>query len=156
MGFHKLFSPYETNPNLPNIEIYADGSIIGNGRQDALCGWAYAIVQDGNIVRSHSGCCVGGTNNTMEMTAVAESLRYLEPSYNITVYSDSKYVIETLNGNFRVKANVELWRDLHSIVSRFPHIQFKWVKGHADNTYNNYVDEKARQAAQSLKTTCFN
>ena len=46
------------------------------------------------------------------------------------MFSDSKYVVETLNGNYKIKKNVELWEELFTEKKKFAEIKFVWVKGH--------------------------
>lgn len=150
MGFKQMFP----NENIDfeskdSIHIYTDGSCINNGHPNAACGWAYFIKSDVHEIKG-SGGCIGGTNNQMEMTAVIEALKVLSNPITlqpITIYSDSKYVIETLKGNFKIHKNHELWAILKDQVSRFEHIRFIWVKGHSTNKYNNMVDELANANA---------
>jgi len=133
-----------------SLEIYTDGSCIGNGLSNASCGWAYAIIL-GQEEIFFSGGWTGGTNNQAEMRAVIEALKKIKShaSNPITVYSDSRYVVETLNGNYTISKNQDLWAELKKLVNTFPHIRFLWVKGHANNRYNNIVDQMANQEATS-------
>lgn len=149
MGFKQLF-PVETKDynSKGTIHVYTDGSCLRNGRPDSACGWAYICIQVGkeDVPLTGQGGCNGGTNNQMEMTAAIQGLRCasrISLDVPITLYSDSKYVIETLKGNYRIKKNQELWRELLIEVRKFSDIRFEWVKGHADNPYNIAVDEMA-------------
>lgn len=93
----------------------------------------------------------------MELMAVIAALEALKKEgMNITVFSDSQYVVKAvqegwlkkwLATNFAGgKKNADLWRRYASLAAHH-HIKFKWVKGHADNPYNNRCDELATQAA---------
>lgn len=157
MGFKQLFP--EKNPKFNSSEafyLYTDGSCMRNGQQNSGCGWAYICIDLGNEknnVRS-SGGCKGGTNNQMEMTAVLRGLQYLEKisiERPVTVYSDSKYVIDTVNGYFSIHKNIELWDVLLKQIGKFKQIQFIWVKGHADNVYNKLADQLANLEAQKYE-----
>jgi ribonuclease HI len=75
----------------------------------------------------------------------------------IIIHSDSSYVVNTvekrwlqgwLRTNFKGKKNADLWRLYHQL-SLAHNIKFVWVKGHADNPYNNRCDELATAAADS-------
>lgn len=64
------------------------------------------------------------------------------------LFSDSKYVVETLNGNFKIKKNVELWQELIAEKARFSDIQFIWVRGHDKDRHNIEVDKMAVMEAR--------
>jgi ribonuclease HI len=132
------------------IIIYADGSVIGNGSENSKCGWAVKLIYK-NTQKIKSGTEKGRTNNYMEMMAVLQGMKsILNKKVDCIVYSDSKYVIETLNGIFRVGANEELWNELFSEKESFDNIRFEWVRGHDKNIHNNEVDKAAYSAALSL------
>lgn len=148
MGFKQLFPNNEADFQRPDaVEIYTDGSCIGNGRPDATGGWAYCIKSSHAEDVYDSGGAIGTTNNQMEMTAVLEALKTANPNVPTTVYSDSKYVIETLKGVFKIGKNQELWKQLKDQAARFTTIRYIWVKGHANNEYNNKVDYLANREA---------
>lgn len=151
MGFKNLFPSQEDVDweSWDAIEIYTDGSCIGNGSPNASCGWAYLFKQC-NVISSASGGWVGGTNNQAEMIAVYEALKCI-PITNIpiTIYSDSRYVVETLKGNYTIGKNHDLWSKLKSQFNRFKFIRILWVKGHSKNEHNNTVDQLANQEAKS-------
>jgi len=97
------------------------------------------------------------TNNRMELMAVIEGLKALKkPGTAVTIYSDSQYVINSIEKkwvnnwiktNFAGgKKNKDLWLEYSRVAKDFS-IKLVWVKGHADNPYNNRCDELATQAA---------
>lgn len=133
---------------MDKITVYTDGSALNNGSPDSGCGWACKL-----IYRRHekmkSGVDKGKTNNVMEMTAVLQAMRAIrDKSIPVEVFSDSKYVVETLNGNFKIKKNVELWQELMKEKGKFANIKFIWVKGHYKNVHNNDVDRRAVEEAR--------
>jgi len=131
--------------------IYTDGSAIGNGNADSKCGWACKFIY-GNQKRLISGNDRGKTNNQMEMIAVLQAMRAVrEKSVPVTVYSDSKYVVETMNGNYSMKTNRNLWKQLVEETHKFDDIKFKWVRGHSGNAHNNEVDALATQEARKRR-----
>lgn len=93
----------------------------------------------------------------MELMAVIAALKALKrDGLHITIYSDSQYVVKAVNEgwlknwlatNFRGgKKNRDLWTAYAELAAGH-HIKFKWVRGHADNHFNNRCDELATQAA---------
>lgn len=96
------------------------------------------------------------TNNRMELMAVIVALQHLtREGVDITIFSDSSYVVNTvekrwlnswLRTNFKGKKNADLWRQYHALAQRHK-VRFVWVKGHADNPFNNRCDQLATAAA---------
>ena len=98
-----------------------------------------------------SGGDKGKTNNFMEMTAALQAMKAItDKSIPAEVFSDSKYVVETLNGNFQIKKNVEVWQELMAEKEKFADIRFIWVKGHDKNAHNNEVDRQAVMEARKV------
>lgn len=143
------------------MEIYTDGSCTFNPGPG---GWAVLCRCNGSEIFKITGCDPSTTNNIMEMTAVIKALekcRELECK-NITIYSDSKYVLNGINNwitNWRKRGwktsngcdvkNRELWIMMDNLVRDFS-ITWKWVKGHSGNIYNEEVDKMARNSALSI------
>jgi ribonuclease HI len=97
------------------------------------------------------------TNNRMELMAVIAGLEAMKrPGLRITIYSDSQYVVKAvkerwlnkwLATNFaKGKKNKDLWVKFYNLSTQHT-LQFVWVKGHADNAFNNRCDELATAAA---------
>lgn len=136
---------------MDKITVYTDGSALNNGSSESDCGWACKLIFRGHE-KMKSGGDIGKTNNQMEMTAVLEAMRSItDKSIPVEVYSDSKYVVETLNGNYAVKKNVELWKLLMQEKEKFRDIKFLWVKGHDKNIHNNDVDRMAVMEAKKAR-----
>ena len=137
------------------IKIYTDGSCLenpGNG------GWAAIIIinEEKKII---SGNQKNTTNNRMELLAPIEALKTLEINSEIEIITDSKYVklgiTEWINNwkkngwktaNKKEVKNIELWKELDSLVENFK-IKWSWVKGHSTDQLNNEVDLIAKKAA---------
>ena len=81
----------------------------------------------------------------MEMLAIIESLKWLRENEltekSIEIFSDSNLIIQTMNKGWKKKANQDLWADDKQ--RAWLNIKWTWVKGHADNKYNNMADELA-------------
>jgi ribonuclease HI len=97
------------------------------------------------------------TNNRMELLAVIAGLEALkEPGQIVTVYSDSKYVVDSvekgwiwgwIKKNFKDKKNEDLWRRFINVYQKHK-VKFQWVKGHAGNIENEICDQLAVKSAE--------
>jgi len=139
------------------IEIYADGACKGNpGRGGYGC-----ILIYGPHKKELSGGFRCTTNNRMEILAAVRAFEALKEPCEADFYSDSQYLIKAINDKWLdnwvrrgwKKAdkspvlNRDLWERLLKAME--PHeIRFHWVKGHAENEYNNRCDEMAGAAAE--------
>lgn len=134
------------------ITLYTDGSSRGNPGPGG-----YGVVLISGVYRKEiSEGFRLTTNNRMELMSVCVGLEALKnPGSHITVYSDSKYVVDAVEKkwvfgwekkNFHDKANPDLWQRFLKIY-RQHHVRFVWVKGHANNKENNHCDELAVAAA---------
>jgi ribonuclease HI len=134
------------------IEIFTDGASSGNPGP----GGYGTILRSGNHYKELSEGFRKTTNNRMELMAVIKGLEALKNPSQVTIYSDSKYVIDSiekrwLNGwvlkNFAGKKNKDLW--LRYIQAAKPHqVRFVWVKGHAGHPENERCDQLAVAAGK--------
>lgn len=130
------------------IVIYTDGSSLANGSPTSGCGWAAKLIYNG-CYKLKSGGCRGATNNQMEMMAVLKALESItDVRIPVVLYSDSKYVIETLKGNYQIRSNAELWEKIVRIYRKFDDITPIWIKGHNGNPHNEEVDKLAVEEAK--------
>ena len=90
------------------IQIFTDGACSGNPGRG---GWAAVILRDGQT-REISGGKPQTTNNRMEMTAVIEGLAAVPHDAQVTVFSDSQYVVNTMTRNWKRRKNQDLWEKL--------------------------------------------
>lgn len=136
------------------IFIYTDGSSNNKKRTGA---WAYVMIENDTIKKSDSGNSRDTTNNRMEMMGVIASLEYMvsvNMSEPLTIISDSQYVIYTLTKNWEKRKNQDLWERLDDLIRKYPiGITWSWVKGHANNTYNEIVDKLAGAKHKELQMT---
>lgn len=136
---------------MDKITVYTDGSALNNGSSDSGCGWACKLIY-GSRELMKSGVDKGKTNNVMEMTAVLQAMRAItDKSIPVEVFSDSKYVVETLNGNFKIKKNAELWREIMAEKAKFADIKLILVKGHDKDRHNIEVDRQAIAEAKKVR-----
>ena len=141
------------------IEIYTDGACSGNPGPG---GWG-AVLRYKGIEKELSGGERETTNNRMELTAVIKALQALKEPCIITLYTDSKYVSDAFNQGWiyswmkkdwkksdgKPVLNRELWQQLYGLWKQHE-ITLVWVKGHADNIYNNRCDELAVAQSKSF------
>jgi ribonuclease HI len=136
-----------------SLVIYTDGSSRGNPGPG---GYGVVMVW-GNSQKELSAGYRLTTNNRMELMAVVVALQSLtRKNIPLTIYTDSQYIVNSiekkwLNGWIKTgfkggKKNKDLWMKYYELSKDFT-IKIKWVKGHADNTFNNRCDELATQAA---------
>lgn len=142
---------------MEKIEIYTDGSCKGNPGPG---GWAAIFLKEkkNRPFAILHGNAAHTTNNRMEMMAVIEALQYIQSSdlqdKQVTLYSDSNLVIQTINQGWKRKKNVDLWEQFDRVNKKL-NITFEWVKGHAENHWNEQVDKlalsEAKKAAKRVR-----
>ena len=133
------------------IEIYTDGACSGNPGRG---GWAAIIIYEKTIEKI-AGSSNNTTNNRMELIAVISALKYVKDK-NLRIYTDSKYTkdgIEKWISNWKKNGwkttskqnvkNIDLWKQLDQL-NQDKNINWRWVKGHSENQYNNMADKLAR------------
>ena len=140
--------------SLPSVTIHTDGACSGNPGPG---GWG-AILRSGAHEKELSGGEKATTNNRMELMAAIKALEALKKPSEITLYTDSRYVMDGVtkwifnwkkNGwktsDKKPVKNEDLWRTLDA--AAFPHtITWRWVKGHAGHPENERADALARGA----------
>ena len=134
------------------ISIYTDGAARGNPGPG---GYGTILLYQGHKKEISGGFRLT-TNNRMELMAVIIGLESLKnEKETVTIYSDSKYVVDSIakrwvfgweKKGFLNKKNPDLWKRF-LLVYRKHTVHIEWVKGHADNEWNNRCDELATAAA---------
>jgi ribonuclease HI len=136
------------------IIIYTDGACKGNPGPG---GWGAILRSTGQVEKELFGGELLTTNNRMEMTAVIEALSALKRPCDISLYIDSKYVLQGVTEwlpGWKAKGwktaakqpvkNVDLWQKLDALVNTGGHtIEWCWVKGHAGDPGNERADTLA-------------
>lgn len=144
---------------MKHIDIFTDGACSGNPGKG---GWG-AILKYGSAVKELSGGEAETTNNRMELTAVIKALEALKEPCDVTLTSDSKYVIDAITKRWvyswksngwrkadkKPALNVDLWEQLLSLLAIHT-VNFVWVKGHAGHPENERCDELAVQYYNNL------
>jgi len=122
------------------ITIYTDGSCLGNPGPG---GWAAVIEQDG-VKRHLAGREDETTNNRMEIMAAIRGLEAIPERVEVTVFSDSRYLVNTMTRGWKRKANQDLWARLDAQVER-RRVRFEWVRGHNGHPGNEMANALANQ-----------
>ena len=138
--------------------IYTDGACSGNPGPG---GWGAVIFDNENKQKNISGSEENTTNNRMELSAAIMALKEVNKNSEITIFTDSTYVKNGItewvlkwkengwkNSNKEPVKNKDLWEKLDNLCEQNT-INWKWVKGHASNKYNNLADELATKAIKN-------
>lgn len=131
----------------PIVSIYADASCLRNGSSDQSAGCGAVIVDRNRMELKLLSKYLGPlTNQQAEIVACAKALDELRRPCRVEIMSDSRYVIDTMNGRNRMKANRTFWGKLVQ-QSYGHHITWRWVKGHDGATFQEAADRLARAAS---------
>lgn len=142
------------------VDIFTDGACSGNPGPG---GYGVVLRYQGRE-KELSGGEHSTTNNRMELTAVIEGLSALKEPCAVTLYSDSKYIIDAIQKGWAVKwqqngwmrnkkeaaMNPDLWEKLLSLLQKHQ-VEFVWVKGHAGHPENERCDALAVAQSQAHK-----
>ena len=145
--------------NMKKVSLYTDGACRGNPGRG---GWG-AILVYGKYERELSGGERETTNNRMELMAAIEGLSALKEPCEVTLYSDSKYLVDAFllgwveswrahgwrRGRDELK-NPDLWEKLYAL-TQVHTVSFEWVKGHNGHDYNERCDTLATSFADSFE-----
>ncbi|MBE6581013.1 MAG: ribonuclease HI [Ruminococcaceae bacterium] len=144
---------------MKHVDIYTDGACRGNPGRG---GWGAVLVY-GKHERELSGGDPHTTNNRMELCGVIAALSALREPCEVTLTSDSRYVVEAVNNGWaegwRARGwkkadkspalNVDLWEQLLGLLKKHK-VTFCWVRGHAGHAYNERCDRLATAFADSF------
>ena len=144
---------------MKHVDIYTDGACRGNPGRG---GWGAILVYNG-IEKELSGGERETTNNRMELTAAIKALSILKESCEVTLYSDSKYLIDAITKgwakSWKAKGwrkadkspalNPDLWEEVLRLLDKHT-VTLVWVKGHDGHAYNERCDKLATDFADSF------
>ena len=141
---------------MKKVEIFTDGACSGNPGPG---GYGVILKYNGHEKELSEGY-KNTTNNRMELLAIIKGLEALKEPCEVTVYSDSRYIVDAINKGWvrrwaannwkrnktETAKNIDLWIQLLKLLDRHK-VTFVWVKGHAGHPENERCDELAVQAA---------
>lgn len=158
-----------------SITLYSDGGSRNHGnklgqhvKDDDKAAWAYLIIKDGKKHYASDGE-FGATNNKMEVLGLVNALQYIiEQGWqneSINAILDSKYVLDSITKGWlnswrrrgwkksdgTIIKNKNEFMQLSALLGQFKHLNFKWTKGHADNSGNNFVDKLLNEKMDDMK-----
>ncbi len=145
---------------MKHVDIYTDGACKCNPGPG---GWG-AIIVYGKVEKELSGGEAETTNNRMELTAAISALEILKEPCDVTLTSDSKYLIDSIEKKWVYSwksngwkksdkspaLNPDLWERL-LLLLEIHTVRFIWVKGHAGHPYNERCDKLACEKAEQFK-----
>ena len=145
---------------MKHVDIYTDGACRGNPGKG---GWGAILVYEGREKELSGGEALT-TNNRMELLAAIEALSALKESCEVTLTSDSKYLVDAIEKGWAVSwrakgwkkadkspaLNPDLWEKLLALLE-IHKVTFIWVKGHVGHPYNERCDKLATTFADSFK-----
>jgi ribonuclease HI len=144
---------------MKKVDLYSDGACSGNPGPG---GYGTILVYEG-VEREFSGGEISTTNNRMELTGAIVGLEALKYPCEVTLYSDSKYLIDSItkgwvygwqNNGWRKSdkkpaLNVDLWERLLPLLELHK-VTFVWIRGHNGHEYNERCDRLAVAATQNI------
>ena len=147
---------------MKKVNLYTDGACSGNPGP----GGFGAILEYGGRKKELSGGFANTTNNRMELIGAIEGLKALKEQCQVTLYSDSQYLVNAINKgwleNWKAKnwrkadksqvLNDDLWKKLDALLDMHD-VTFVWVKGHDGHAYNERCDTLASGKAESIATS---
>ena len=136
------------------IQIYTDGACSGN---PGIGGWGVVIIIDKDEPILLNGGEKSTTNNRMELLAAINAVLYFKEENYLEIFTDSKYLKDGIESwihkwkvnnwktsNKKPVKNKDLWIQLDNEISKHK-IKWNWVKGHANNVFNEKADSLARK-----------
>ena len=143
---------------MKQVTLYTDGACRNNPGRG---GWG-AILVYGRYEKEMSGGEALTTNNRMELMAAISGLEALKEPCAVSLYSDSKYLVDAFNEGWvygwqragwrrgkEALKNPDLWERIYELTKKHE-VTFIWVKGHDGNEYNERCDRLATSFADTF------
>ncbi len=130
---------------MKQVAIFCDGSSLSNGQVAARAA-AVALLGYKGIWRAVGEYLGVATNQQAEIAAAAVGLEALREPCQVSIFTDSRYVVETMNGRFRRKANLPWWERLDKAAAAHK-VHWEWTRGHAGHLLQEAADSAARRIA---------
>lgn len=134
---------------LKQVTIFCDGSSLGNGQESSRAA-SVALLGYKGIWRAVGEYLGRATNQQAEIVAAAVGLEALREPCDVKLFTDSRYVVETMSGRFRRKTNLPWWERLDRAASRHT-VHWEWTRGHVGHVLQEAADTAARRIAAAGK-----
>ena len=144
-------NPETSKPRSPatkpskQVTIFCDGSSLGNGQVSTRAA-AFALLGYQGVWRAVGAYLGQATNQQAEVAAAALGLESLREPCRVHLFTDSRYVVETMCGRYRRKTNHEWWQRLDQAAARHE-VRWEWTRGHDGHVIQEAVDRGARTVA---------
>ena len=135
------------------IHVYTDGAYSSSRDQG---GWSYVVLYKNQLIKKEFGGVKATTNNRMEILAVLNAVElFKNTTQSVNIYTDSMYVVGSLTLNWKRNTNLDLWEKFDKALAKAQKlikvpIQFKHVKGHNGDIYNEKCDKLASNACYEI------
>ena len=130
---------------MKHVTIFCDGSSLGNGKTSTRAA-AVALLGYKGFWRAVGSYLGQATNQQAEVAAATLGLQSLREPCDVHLFTDSRYVVETMSGRFRRKANHEWWDKLDQ-AARKHRVTWEWTRGHSGHLIQEATDRAARKIA---------
>jgi ribonuclease HI len=132
---------------MSTYRVYTDGAYSSARNQGGI---GFVILKDDKEVARYSKMYKNSTNQRMEQMAAIVALESISTPSEVTIISDSQYVVCTYTKNWKRKANLDLWKRFDAAIAFHTKVEFLWVKGHDKDEYNNIADKLASNASKEV------
>lgn len=130
---------------MKQVTIFCDGSSLGNGQSSTRAA-AVALLGYKGVWRAIGRYLGQATNQQAEVAAATVGLESLKEPCDVHLFTDSRYVVETMSGRFRRKANHEWWAKLDQAAKKH-RVKWEWTRGHSGHLIQEATDRAARKIA---------
>jgi ribonuclease HI len=130
---------------LKQVTIFCDGSSLGNGQTSTRAA-AVALLGYKGVWRAVGNYLGHATNQQAEVAAATIGLESLKEPCEVHLFTDSRYVVETMSGRFRRKANQDWWDKLDRAAKKH-RVKWEWTRGHSGHVIQEATDRAARKIA---------
>lgn len=130
---------------LKQVTIFCDGSSLGNGQESSRAA-AVALLGYKGFWRAVGEYLGRATNQQAEIVAATVGLEALREPCQVKVFTDSRYVVETMSGRFRRKTNLPWWERLDRAAKNHK-VHWEWTRGHDGHVLQEAADNAARRIA---------
>ena len=130
---------------MKKVTIFCDGSSLGNGQSSTRAA-AVALLGYKGVWRAVGTYLGQATNQQAEVAAATLGLESLREPCDVHLFTDSRYVVETMSGRFRRKTNHDWWGKLDHAAQKH-RVKWEWTRGHAGHVVQEATDRAARRIA---------